>query len=188
MCRWYNTTYVLNATMIILYVLFTGVHDTPEIELQEDVDKSLEVFQAMNRVVVARRCAQLTREVSEVAKAVTHEREARQADAQAVSDSRNTQVVAVTNQEASTLDLLQHAGAAYMRDFASGPDVHALQRGVPPMDVSGVEIGGELGEALAGLGGFEGFNFDVADVIWKGDAVLGGDTSGAGEVSAASVC
>ncbi|KAI1629100.1 fungal-specific transcription factor domain-containing protein [Exophiala viscosa] len=73
---WYNTTYLLNACMIALSVIFMGSCDTPVFEIFEDLDKALEVFEVMKSVVVARRCAQLTQEVCEVAKIVCRERAA----------------------------------------------------------------------------------------------------------------
>ena len=68
MFRWYNTTYAFNAITIILYALVSRLHKGSKQELLEDVEKSLKIFQAMDGIVVARRCAELIQEIFEVAK------------------------------------------------------------------------------------------------------------------------
>lgn len=60
--------------MIILHLI---LHDFPRVpagELVEDVEKSLEIFSAMESVIVARRCSELTREMLSVAKRYIHGR------------------------------------------------------------------------------------------------------------------
>ncbi|KAJ4347369.1 uncharacterized protein N0V89_011310 [Didymosphaeria variabile] len=73
---WYNTTYLLNASMITLYVYFIGAHLVPTSDLFQDVEKALDVFAAMGSVVVARRCAKLIREIYDAAKVVHQSRSA----------------------------------------------------------------------------------------------------------------
>ena len=73
---WYNTTYLLNASMITLYVFFTGVHDVTASDLFQDIEKALEVFDAMGSIIVARRCAKLIREIYDTAKVVHETRSA----------------------------------------------------------------------------------------------------------------
>lgn len=68
--RWYNTTYALNAAIIILYVVFQGLHNSSDQELLKDVEKSIEIFQAMDDVIVARNCARLIQEVLDIARTV----------------------------------------------------------------------------------------------------------------------
>ncbi|KAH8585448.1 hypothetical protein B0O99DRAFT_749021 [Bisporella sp. PMI_857] len=66
---WYNTTYILNASMNILYVMLLGIQTKSTESLISDVQKSLEVLQAMDSIQVARNCEQLISEVLEVVKA-----------------------------------------------------------------------------------------------------------------------
>jgi hypothetical protein len=66
--RWYNTTYAFSAITIILYALVSNLQKGSREELLKDVEKSLKIFQAMDGISVARRCAELTQEIFEVAK------------------------------------------------------------------------------------------------------------------------
>ena len=66
--RWYNTTYAFNAITIILYALVSHLRKGSSEELLEDVEKTLKIFQAMDGIAVARRCAELTQEIFEIAK------------------------------------------------------------------------------------------------------------------------
>lgn len=69
MPRWYNTTYALYATMILLHLTLSNVPDLPDDgELITDVEKSLDIFASMNNLLVARRCAEMIREVLDVAR------------------------------------------------------------------------------------------------------------------------
>lgn len=52
--------------MILLHLILAGVPDIPEEELLKDVEKSLDIFESMGGVVVARRCAEMIREVLDV--------------------------------------------------------------------------------------------------------------------------
>lgn len=57
--------------MVLLYVVLCDLHPLPNISREDlllDVEKSLEIFEAMNQVTVARRCAELTQEVLEIAR------------------------------------------------------------------------------------------------------------------------
>lgn len=65
--RWYNTTYALYGSMILLHLILSNYPDLPDDELLEDVEKSLQIFESMDDIVVARRCAEMLREVLEVA-------------------------------------------------------------------------------------------------------------------------
>jgi hypothetical protein len=65
---WYNTTYAFNAITIILYVLVSHLQKGNSEELLKVVERSLKIFQAMDGVAVARRCAELTQEIFDVAK------------------------------------------------------------------------------------------------------------------------
>ena len=66
--RWYNTTYAFNAITIILYALVSHLQNGSSQELLEDVEKTLKIFQAMDGIAVARRCAEVTQEIFEAAK------------------------------------------------------------------------------------------------------------------------
>ena len=97
--RWYNTTYALYATMILLYVVLSDIQPQPEDDLLHDVEKGLELFRAMNQVVVARRCAEITREVLDVARKFVQERRGHNQTSQrgsstAMDVSRNALVTA----------------------------------------------------------------------------------------------
>ena len=52
--------------MILLHLILSNFPGLPDDELLEDVEKSLEIFSSMNDIVVARRCAEMLREVLEV--------------------------------------------------------------------------------------------------------------------------
>lgn len=54
--------------MILLHLILSNYPGLPDDELLEDVEKSLEIFQSMDDIVVARRCAEMLREVLEVAR------------------------------------------------------------------------------------------------------------------------
>ncbi|EON61503.1 hypothetical protein W97_00718 [Coniosporium apollinis CBS 100218] len=71
---WYNATYTLYATMILLYVVLSNIQPGPEDDLLQDVEKSLEIFNAMNMIVVARRCAEITTEILEITRKLVQER------------------------------------------------------------------------------------------------------------------
>lgn len=63
---YYNSTYVLYASMTILYIVLTNWQLVPGAELVRDVEKSLDVLHAMDNIKVAKRCADLILEVLEV--------------------------------------------------------------------------------------------------------------------------
>ncbi|KAL4897647.1 fungal-specific transcription factor domain-containing protein [Aspergillus ambiguus] len=73
---WYNTTYALYGAMILLHLVLSGVPGINDDELLMDVDKSLDIFESMNNIVVARRCAEMIREVLEVARTCVARRRA----------------------------------------------------------------------------------------------------------------
>jgi hypothetical protein len=54
--------------MILLYVVLTNMQSVDHQSCIQAVEKSLEIFNAMNMVGVARRCAEITTEVLELAK------------------------------------------------------------------------------------------------------------------------
>lgn len=64
--RWYNTTYALYGAMILLYPILASSPGIPEDELLLDVEKSLEILESMKDIIVARRCAEMIREVLDV--------------------------------------------------------------------------------------------------------------------------
>ncbi|KIW95043.1 uncharacterized protein Z519_03624 [Cladophialophora bantiana CBS 173.52] len=72
---WYCATYTLYANMIILYLVLMEFPSVRAEELIADVEKSLKIYNAMKEVVVARRCAELTKEMLTVAK--RHQQELR---------------------------------------------------------------------------------------------------------------
>lgn len=66
--RWYNTTYALYGSMILLHLILSNFSGLLDDELLEDVEKSLEIFSSMDNIIFARRCAEMIREVLEVAR------------------------------------------------------------------------------------------------------------------------
>lgn len=64
--RWYNTTYALYGAMILLYPILASSPGIPEDEILLDVEKSLEILESMKDIIVARRCAEMIREVLDV--------------------------------------------------------------------------------------------------------------------------
>ncbi|RAL02964.1 Zn(II)2Cys6 transcription factor [Aspergillus ibericus CBS 121593] len=73
---WYNTTYALYGAMILLHLVLSGFPSIRDEELLLDVEKSLDIFESMNNIVVTRRCAEMIREVLEVARACVARRRA----------------------------------------------------------------------------------------------------------------
>lgn len=65
---WYNTTYVLYASMILLYAVLSNIQPESWEPLLQDVDKSLEILRVMNKLTIAKRCEQITAEVLETAR------------------------------------------------------------------------------------------------------------------------
>ncbi|KAE8407322.1 fungal-specific transcription factor domain-containing protein [Aspergillus pseudonomiae] len=73
---WYNTTYALYGAMILLHLILSDFPGISEEELLKDVEKSLEIFDSMTNIVVARRCSEMIREVLDVARACVARRRA----------------------------------------------------------------------------------------------------------------
>ncbi|KAJ4177811.1 hypothetical protein NW755_013631 [Fusarium falciforme] len=65
---WYNCTYILDATMALLYVILINTSPCPVEVILGDIDKSLEIFASMKMLAVARKCTEITREVLNAAK------------------------------------------------------------------------------------------------------------------------
>ncbi|KAK7421801.1 hypothetical protein QQX98_002017 [Neonectria punicea] len=70
---WYNCTYVLDATMVLLYVILSKISPITSENIMQDIEKSLEIFSSMKRLAVARRCTDITNEVLAIARS-HHER------------------------------------------------------------------------------------------------------------------
>ncbi|KAJ5520415.1 transcriptional regulator family: Fungal Specific TF [Penicillium fimorum] len=77
---WYNTTYALYGAMILLHPVLSNYPGLPDDELLEDVEKSLDIFSSMDNIIVARRCAEMLREVLEVARTCLKRRRRRSTD------------------------------------------------------------------------------------------------------------
>ena len=67
--RWYSTTYALYGAMILLHIVLSGFPGIDDDALLQEVDKAVEIFESMKDILVARRCAEMIREVSDVARA-----------------------------------------------------------------------------------------------------------------------
>jgi hypothetical protein len=72
---WYNSTYTLYAGMIVLYVIMLGHTAVCSNDLLTDVIKARDILQSMEEATVARRSADLIREVLEVAQACVQHRQ-----------------------------------------------------------------------------------------------------------------
>ncbi|KAJ5626954.1 transcriptional regulator family: Fungal Specific TF [Penicillium herquei] len=77
---WYNTTYALYGSMILLHLILSNFPGLPDEELLEDVEKSLEIFSSMDDIIVARRCAEMLREVLDVARTCLRRRQIQDRD------------------------------------------------------------------------------------------------------------
>jgi hypothetical protein len=71
---WYNSTYTLYASVIILYIILLNCVDTPASELIVDVKKALAVLHTMEDMSVAGRCADIISEILQVAEKYVAER------------------------------------------------------------------------------------------------------------------
>ncbi|KAH8668667.1 hypothetical protein BX600DRAFT_496703 [Xylariales sp. PMI_506] len=71
---WYNCTYVLDATMVLLYVVLSDIYPMPDDTILQYVEKSLQIFASMKTLAVARRCAEVTKEVLSIAKRMHNDR------------------------------------------------------------------------------------------------------------------
>ncbi|KAK7433615.1 hypothetical protein Landi51_13852 [Colletotrichum acutatum] len=74
---WYNCMYLLDACMVLLHVLISNICPFPAEEVMENIELSLDIFKAMKMLAVARRCADIVRELLNVA-AKTHSVQQRQ--------------------------------------------------------------------------------------------------------------
>lgn len=74
--------------MILLHLMLSNFPGLPEKELLEDVEKSLEIFSSMDDIIVARRCAEMLREVLEVARTCLARRRSTQAQTQTQTATR----------------------------------------------------------------------------------------------------
>ncbi|KAH8883510.1 hypothetical protein GQ53DRAFT_732392 [Thozetella sp. PMI_491] len=69
---WYNCTYVLDATMVLLYVLVSDIYPISD-DILQYIDKSLQIFASMKVLAVARRCAEIVKEVLTVVERLRHQ-------------------------------------------------------------------------------------------------------------------
>ncbi|KAH7166077.1 hypothetical protein EDB81DRAFT_273189 [Dactylonectria macrodidyma] len=65
---WYNCTYVLDASMVLLYVVLSNINPIAAESIMQDIEKSLEIFSSMKRLAVARRCTEIIKEVLAIAR------------------------------------------------------------------------------------------------------------------------
>ncbi|KAI5922122.1 fungal-specific transcription factor domain-containing protein [Camillea tinctor] len=73
---WYNCTYVLDASMVLLYVVLTYPGYYPCDNIFEVLNQSLEIFDCMKQLSVARKCAEITKEVIHAARTAHEEHHA----------------------------------------------------------------------------------------------------------------
>lgn len=60
--------------MVLLYVILSDIDSQSGDELFDDVNRSIELFHAMSKISVANKCADITREVLEIARRTVKER------------------------------------------------------------------------------------------------------------------
>lgn len=72
--------YVLDATMVLLYVVLTNTCPVPIEVIFSDIAKSQEIFSSMKVLAVARRCSDITRELLHTAQNTQAELRARRGD------------------------------------------------------------------------------------------------------------
>ncbi|KAJ5991680.1 fungal-specific transcription factor domain-containing protein [Penicillium sp. IBT 35674x] len=65
---WYNTIYILYASLIVLYAILLGYSRVPLDWLLQDVQKALKVLDSMKDLKVARRCTDLIEEILHITK------------------------------------------------------------------------------------------------------------------------
>ncbi|KAJ1326641.1 transcriptional regulatory protein GAL4 [Microdochium nivale] len=65
---WYNSSYALDASMVLLYVVLSNMQPEPAEMLLAAAEKSIDIFRAMDRIAVTRKCVEITAEVLSIAK------------------------------------------------------------------------------------------------------------------------
>lgn len=90
---WYNCTYLLDATMILLHVLLSSTCPLPIGEIVRNIELSLEVFKAMKALGVARKCAEVVQELLHTATLSTPEGQRRLDDMVAQKNQQLPSVV-----------------------------------------------------------------------------------------------
>lgn len=103
--RWYNTTYALYASMILLYVVLSNIQSEPGEELLNDVERSLELLHVMESITVAKRCGEITREVLEIARKFLRRRERLHETGEASQDKRTSNLTAEQAMDVPTFDM-----------------------------------------------------------------------------------
>lgn len=130
---WYNTTYAFNSITVILYALVAQLQKASSEELLKVVEKSLKIFQAMNRFAVARRCAELTQEIFDIAKSTVLAQQQRYASAMRLimSDKADSLGNAIENLGGSnnSWDTMNQFGLNALPDsfFASSANLSTLE-------------------------------------------------------------
>jgi hypothetical protein len=70
---WYNSTYALFATMVLLYCVLRNPHQDSITAICADIEMGIEVFQAMGSHRVAKRCLELVSAVYELAQKIVQD-------------------------------------------------------------------------------------------------------------------
>lgn len=65
---WYNTTYLLYASLTLLYVVILNIYAQNCDTLLHDVERSVKILRVMDRITIAKRCEQIISEVLDTAK------------------------------------------------------------------------------------------------------------------------
>ncbi|KAJ9139170.1 C6 transcription factor [Pleurostoma richardsiae] len=115
---WYNCTYVLDSSMVLLYVVLSNIYPFSTETILRDVEKSLEIFRSMKMLAVARRCTEIIREALSIAWKLNRDRQQGQAEQAERNDSGPSYDAAVFDR---LFGLMPDAGGR-SEDLALFPD------------------------------------------------------------------
>ncbi|GAM88185.1 hypothetical protein ANO11243_062160 [Dothideomycetidae sp. 11243] len=151
---WYNTTYLLNAVMIALFLVLSGVPDILENDVLDDVSKAREVLGAMENSVVARQGARLVQEAQEAARQMIGQRQRR-------SDGQNSTVAVSRSNNAEELQpaVERVQGIGGQHAFGEDPLIGASQQDMAD---------------LFSIGPLQDWSLDLTtmDELWGADMLL----------------
>lgn len=95
--------------MILLYVVLSNLQPGLEVELLQDVERSLAIFNAMNAVAVSRRCAEVIKEVLDIAKSWSESRQRMRAPREAANEDRTVRLTNTTPLPAQEFPTMENA-------------------------------------------------------------------------------
>ncbi|OBR05283.1 C6 transcription factor [Colletotrichum higginsianum IMI 349063] len=121
---WYNCMYLLDACMVLLHVLISNICPFPAQEVMEDIELSLDIFKAMKMLAVARRCADIVRELLSVAAKMHRPSHSRQNSTTTTTTTATTAAAAETEPAMKLQDgsggMLAHVSPGFLSDGIVG--------------------------------------------------------------------